>query len=141
MHARGIQTVDLSAFTADPSASSSNSEEERLQAAKALVAALHDLGFVKVVGHGLSQDEVRKALAWTQKLFSLPYDDKMKAPHPPGPMPHRGYSGTGKEKVYSKEDVELLKNGNGDVSKGLRKISDYKVGIEASPLCPTHSCI
>lgn len=123
MHARGIQTVDLSAFTADPGAS----EEERLQAAEALVAALHDLGFVKVIGHGLSQDEVREALDWTRKLFSLPYDDKMKAPHPPGPMPHRGYSGTGKEKVYSKEDVELLKNGNGDVSEGLRKISDYKV--------------
>ncbi|KAK6220870.1 hypothetical protein LQW54_001790 [Pestalotiopsis sp. IQ-011] len=138
MHPRGIQTVDLSAFTVDAGASSSNSEEERLRAAKALVAALHDLGFAKVIGHGLSQDEVREALDWTRKLFGLPYDDKMKAPHPPGPMPHRGYSGTGKEKVYSKEDVELLKNGNGDVNEGLRKISDYKesyeIGSEHDPV-------
>lgn len=127
MSSRDIEIIDLSVFTADSGASSSDLEEERLQAAKALVVALHNLGFVKVIGHGLSPDEVREAMDWTRKLFSLPYDDKMKAPHPSGPMPHRGYSGTGKEKVYSKEDVGLLQNGNGDVNEGLRKISDYKV--------------
>ena len=122
--ARTIGTVDLSAFTAGAHA---DAKTRGLQASKALVAALHDYGFVKVIGHGISNDEIREALDWTQKLFSLPYDDKMKAPHPPGPMPHRGYSGTGKEKVYSKDDVEEFKDGNGDVGKNLRKISDYKV--------------
>ncbi|ETS83524.1 hypothetical protein PFICI_05400 [Pestalotiopsis fici W106-1] len=99
---------------------------------------LHDFGFVKVTGHGVSNGEIREALDWTQKLFRLSYDEKMKARNPPGPMPHRGYSGTGKEKVYSKEDVELLKNDSGDVGKGLRKISDYKesyeIGSEHDPV-------
>ena len=41
-------------------------------------------------------------------------------------MPHRGYSGFGKEKVYSQDDV-ARHDGDGDVGKQLRKISDYKV--------------
>ncbi len=114
----------MSPFTAG--AGQSHPDSERLKAGQALVEALHDFGFVKVIGHGLSKQEIGEALGWTKKLFDLSYDDKMKAPHPPGPIPHRGYSGISKEKVYSKDDV-AAHGTNGDVGKVLRKISDFKV--------------
>ncbi|TGJ78469.1 hypothetical protein E0Z10_g10293 [Xylaria hypoxylon] len=122
-----IATVDLSPFTG--AAGQLHTDSDRAQAGRALVAALHSLGFVKVTGAGISQAEIDEALACTKALFDLPYDDKMKAPHPPGPIPHRGYSGVGKEKVYSKDDV-LSKAGEGDVSQRLRKISDFKLITE-----------
>lgn len=122
---RITETVDLSPFFTETSRTLPDSE--RLKAGRALVEALHSFGFVKVVGHGLSTQEIGEALGWTKKLFDLPYEDKMRAPHPPGPMPHRGYSGIGKEKVYSKDDLEA-NSAEGDVGKVLRKISDFKVG-------------
>ena len=84
-----IPTIDIAPFTV-PSA---YSNADRLLAGKAFVAALHRYGFAKVVGHGLPKDEVDEAFAWNKKLFDLSHAEKMKAPHPPGPFPHRGYSG------------------------------------------------
>jgi isopenicillin N synthase-like dioxygenase len=55
-----IPTIDLTPFTS-PSA---YSNADRLLTGKAFVAALHWYGFAKVVGHGLSKDEVDKAFAW-----------------------------------------------------------------------------
>ncbi|KAI2465741.1 Clavaminate synthase-like protein [Annulohypoxylon bovei var. microspora] len=129
--AKTIPTVDLSPFT------TTASDSERLEAGQTLVNALHGLGFVKVVGHGVTKDEIQDGLAWTKKLFDLPYEEKMKAPHPPGPMPHRGYSGIGLEKVYSPADVDA-QGTEVDISRGLRKISDFKesyeIGSEDDPV-------
>ena len=52
----------------------------------------------------------------------------MKAPHPPTALPHRGYSGLGVEKVYSKaeRDEDEATNGQG---AALRKIEDFKVRV------------
>ncbi|KAI1371319.1 Clavaminate synthase-like protein [Hypoxylon crocopeplum] len=122
-----VATVDVSPFTTE--AGRSLPDSERLEAGQALVNALHNLGFVKVIGHGIKSEEIRDALEWTKRLFDLPYDDKMKAPHPPGPMPHRGYSGLGKEKVYSQTDVKAH-SASADVSQELRKISDFKESYE-----------
>jgi isopenicillin N synthase-like dioxygenase len=102
-------------------------EAERTKTGRALVDALHDLGFVKLIGHGVSQRDMDEALHWTKSLFDLPYEDKMKAPHPAGPMPHRGYSGIGKEKVHTQADIKALGPNNNDVGKALRKIIDFKV--------------
>ncbi|KAI1322717.1 oxidoreductase-like protein [Xylariaceae sp. FL0255] len=128
-----IPTIDLSPFAY----SDSHSPSDRVQAGRSLVAALHDLGFVQVIGSGISQTEISEALALTKALFDLPYDDKMKAPHPAGPTPHRGYSGLGQEKVYSKGDV-LSKAGENDIGQSLRKISDFKesyeIGSESDPV-------
>ncbi len=119
-----IATVDLAAF----SDNASYSDSERLRAGQALVDACHSLGFVKVTGHGLTKHEIEEALGWTKRLFDLPYQEKMKAPHPPGPVPHRGYSGLGLEKVYSPDDVQTVQaHSGGDVGVELRKISDFKV--------------
>ncbi|KAI1653339.1 Clavaminate synthase-like protein [Daldinia decipiens] len=130
-----IETVDISLFITETS--DSLADLERLRSGQALVRALHNLGFVKVAGHGIEKHEIETAFAWTKKLFDLPYEDKMRAPHPPSSMPHRGYSGIGKEKVYSPADVEA----NGAVAnpaKALRKISDFKesyeIGSEDDPV-------
>ncbi|KAI0169216.1 Clavaminate synthase-like protein [Hypoxylon sp. FL1284] len=130
-----IATVDVSPFM--PEAGRSIPDSERLKAGQALVQGLHELGFVKVIGHGVRQDEIRHALAWTKKLFDLPYEEKMKAPHPVGNMPHRGYSGLGQEKVYSQEDVKAH-GAAADVSREIRKIADFKesyeIGSEEDPV-------
>ncbi|KAI0803806.1 oxidoreductase-like protein [Xylaria sp. FL0064] len=130
-----IATVDLSPFTDD--SNRPHADPDQVQAGRALVAALHNLGFAQVTGHGLSQVEINEALNWTKTLFDLPYEDKMKAPHPPGPIPHRGYSGIGKEKVYSQDDV-TANGGETDIGKNLRKISDFKesyeIGSEYDPV-------
>ena len=122
---QAIATVDLSPFfTGEQSAT--NTAQQRLAAGHALVEACHDLGFVTVKGHGLSKQEIGDAFAWTKRLFDLPVEEKMKAPNPPGNMPHRGYSGIGKEKIYSPDDLGRH-TGKANVGQQLRKISDFKV--------------
>lgn len=101
----------------------------RLTAARSLVEALHTLGFVKIKGHGLTEQEVSEALSWTKRLFDLPTTSKMKAPHPPGNMPHRGYSGLGQQKVYSPDDVQALGNDK-KARQELRKVMDFKESYE-----------
>ena len=46
-------------------------------------------------------ERVKEAFAMSKKLFALPDEDKMKAPHPKSMFPHRGYSRPGREKAYS----------------------------------------
>lgn len=81
-----IPVVDLSAFDTEGNTGS------RLEPARALYKACHDLGFVQILGHGVEPELLREAFDWSKKLYSLPHDEKMKAPHPDGPMPHRGSS-------------------------------------------------
>jgi len=106
--------------------SATDTAQERFAAGRALVEACHDLGFVIVKGHGLSNQEIGDAFPWTKRLFDLTVEEKMKAPHPPGNMPHRGYSGIGKEKVYTPDDLGRHM-GEANVGQQLRKISDFKV--------------
>ncbi|KAI0435635.1 oxidoreductase-like protein [Xylaria telfairii] len=111
----------------------------RLQADHILVKALHDFGFAQVTGHGINQQEIDEALALTEVLFDLPYADKMRAPHPPGPIPRREYSGIGREKFYSQADVDAHDD-EVDIGQSLRKILDskesYEIGSELDPrLC------
>lgn len=80
-----IPIVDLSAFAMK------SSVEFRLESAQALYKACHDLGFVHIQGHGVVSELLREAFDWSAKLYSLPHGEKMKAPHPDGPMPHRGF--------------------------------------------------
>ncbi|KAI1376972.1 Clavaminate synthase-like protein [Hypoxylon crocopeplum] len=133
--ARTVPTIDLSVFTAE--SGQVIPDEQRIKAGRLLVEALHRFGFVKITGHGVPKHDIDEALAWTKRLFDLPFEEKMKAPHPPGPMPHRGYSGIGKEKVYSQADV-VDRNDDGNVGQSLRKISDFKesyeIGSEQDPV-------
>ena len=81
-----IPIVDLSAFAIE------SSTESRLESARALYKACRELGFVQIEGHGVEPELLREAFDWSTKLYSLPHGEKMKAPHPDGPMPHRGSS-------------------------------------------------
>lgn len=81
-----IPIVDLSAFGTE------GNTESRLESARALYKACHELGFVQILGHGVEPELLREAINWSKKLYSLSHDEKMKAPHPDGPVPHRGSS-------------------------------------------------
>lgn len=121
-----ITTVDLSAFGRD------GSPEARRDAARALGAACSALGAARLTGLGLPEGRIDEALAWTKRLFDLPREDKIKAPHPPTAMPHRGYSGPGREKVYSKAERDRDEAQGGQGAE-LRKIEDYKVRHRPRP--------
>ena len=81
-----ISIVDLSAFATE------SSTESRLESSRALYKACHELGFVQIQGHGVEPQLLQEAFDWSTKLYSLPHAEKMKAPHPDGPIPHRGFS-------------------------------------------------
>ncbi|KAI1768393.1 Clavaminate synthase-like protein [Hypoxylon sp. FL1150] len=133
--AHAVPTIDLSIFVGESLQQVPN--EERIKVGQRLVETLHRFGFIKITGHGFPKHDIDEALAWTKRLFDLSLEEKMKAPHPPGPMPHRGYSSIGKEKVYSQTDVGDHKE-NGNVGQSLRKISDFKesyeIGSEQDPV-------
>jgi len=68
------------------------SAQERFEIGAALVEACHEVGFVCIINHGVSQKGINEAFEWSQRLFNLSLEEKMLAPHPPGPTVHRGYS-------------------------------------------------
>ena len=124
-----IPTVDLSSFTGD-----SNSSARRA-AAKELARCCRPNGCVGIVGHGVPHELLVKAFEMSKKLFNLPMEDKMKAPHPKARVPHRGYSAPGREKALSRE--EILTNSDA-ANKAKRQIVDvhetYEVGDESNPI-------
>ncbi|KAI5861033.1 hypothetical protein GGS23DRAFT_205663 [Durotheca rogersii] len=115
----GIQTIDISTLI------NSNDPVARKAKADELVAAIHIQGACAIVGHGIKVDRMREALDWSRKFFDLPYEEKAKANHPNGIVPHRGYSGIGREKclIYTEEE---LKNMTGELSTDFKKALDFK---------------
>ena len=114
-----IPIVDISAFVA-------GSPKQQQQAADQLTEACRTLGFATITGHGVSPKILQEAFDWSKRLYDLPHEDKMRAPHPPGSMPHRGYSHPGLEKVYSRKEREGIDE-EVDRGKSLRKVMDFKV--------------
>ncbi|KAF2704180.1 putative leucoanthocyanidin dioxygenase [Pleomassaria siparia CBS 279.74] len=114
--------VDLSPFT-----SGTGDFESRKKAAQDLAEKGHVNGCVGITGHGISPELVAEAFAVAKKLFDLPLEEKMKAPHPDGPTPHRGYSGTGRERAAAKTGGEMDR---WDGLEGEEKITDYKESYE-----------
>lgn len=109
----------------------SNTElKVKQQAAKELVAKLSDNGCVGIIGHGVNQERLDGAFAMIRRLFDLPYEDKMKAPHPAGIIPHRGYSGPGRE-----QGAGIMAEQTEDAAQkaAYSKITDYKVSLLAFP--------
>jgi isopenicillin N synthase-like dioxygenase len=95
--------------------------------ANELVQACHTVGFVYIINHGLAQQSSDEAFATARRLFDLSHEEKMQAPHPPGPEVHRGYSYPGLEKVSQHL------GGNDDdaeVGEKLRKVTDCKESYE-----------
>lgn len=101
--------------------SPSSTPSQRLEVAQSLANACHNVGFVFIVNHGVGSGLLEEAFEWSKKLFDLKTEEKMLAPHPPGPTVHRGYSWPGLEKVSQviSEDLE--------VGEKLRAVTDCKV--------------
>ena len=113
-----VPVVDLSAFT------SSVDIEQRKKTAKLLAECCRLNGCVGIIGHGVPMDLLERAFTMSQRLFSLPLEDKLKAPHPEGMTPHRGYSGVGREQGGAKGALDTEDQGTKD---SLLKTFDYKV--------------
>ena len=99
--------------------------EQRRNTAKQLTEACRNVGFVYIINHNVGSEKLAQAFDWSKKLFDLPMEQKMLAPHPSGFTVHRGYSQPGLEKVSNamgdEDDAELTKK--------LRQISDVKVNM------------
>ncbi|KAF2785925.1 putative leucoanthocyanidin dioxygenase [Melanomma pulvis-pyrius CBS 109.77] len=115
-----VPIVDISPFT-----SSDGDFELQKGTAQDLAEKGHINGCIGITGHGVSPELLAEAFAVAKKLFDLPYKEKMKAPHPDGPTPHRGYSGTGRERAAAKTEAETW-----DGLDGEEKITDYKESYE-----------
>ncbi|KAI1422960.1 hypothetical protein F5Y12DRAFT_786395 [Xylaria sp. FL1777] len=104
------------------------SAADRKRIASELTDACRRVGFVYVVNHGVPADLLEEAFAWSRRLFGLPLENKMLAPHPPdtGSSVHRGYSWPGLEKVSQ----TIYADGEEDKQVEGRKISDVKESYE-----------
>ncbi|KAF2868456.1 putative leucoanthocyanidin dioxygenase [Massariosphaeria phaeospora] len=116
-----VPIVDISPFT------SNGNLESRKRAAQELAGKGRVNGCVGITGHGVSPELLAEAFKITKKLFDLPYGEKMKAPHPDGPTPHRGYSGTGRERGAAKTETESW---DGVKKQDYEGIIDYKESYE-----------
>lgn len=72
-----IPVVDFGAW-------SNGSSEQKQKIAKELTDAARGVGFVYIINHGVPDDVLEQAFGWSKKLFDLPHEKKMLAPHPPG---------------------------------------------------------
>ncbi|KAI0538617.1 hypothetical protein GGR58DRAFT_287039 [Xylaria digitata] len=114
-----IPVVDLASW-ADGSAA------DRKRIASELTDACRRVGFVYVVNHGLPDEVLGEAFAWSKRLFDLPLEKKMLAPHPLGSSVHRGYSWPGLEKISQ----TVYADGEEDKQVEDRKVSDVKESYE-----------
>lgn len=72
-----IPIVDLAPW-------SDGSPADRKRIAAELAEACRRVGFVYVKNHGIADELLADAFGWARKLFDLPMEEKMLAPHPPG---------------------------------------------------------
>lgn len=98
----GLQTVDISAYL------HSNDPVSRKAKADELVKAIHGHGACGIVGHNIHIETWREALERSKEFFDLPLEEKRKVDHPQGTVPHRGYTGMGRESIYSKDELEAM---------------------------------
>ncbi|KAL8873407.1 MAG: hypothetical protein Q9198_007029 [Flavoplaca austrocitrina] len=80
-----LATLDLSLFT-------SGRHDTQEAFAADLRRELTRHGFVKIVGHGLSNGDINQVFAWNKKFSQLVYEDKAVIAHPGGSDPQRGWS-------------------------------------------------
>jgi isopenicillin N synthase-like dioxygenase len=106
-----VPIIDITPFT------TGGTQESQKQVAQLLAQKASQNGCVGISGHNVPNHILSEAFAMTKKLFDLPYECKMKAPHPDGPTPHRGYSGTGRENAARKTETEDW--------EGKAKAADY----------------
>ena len=115
--ASAISVVDFASWT------SNSGLEQRLKIAQDLVAACRRVGFVYITNHGVPQATLDQAFAITKQLYDLPKEKKMKAPHPPGWVQHRGYTWPELEKISAAIGEKKITG----VAEKLQEVLDCKV--------------
>ena len=127
MGSKGVPIVDFSAFIhggADPA--------RRRETARVLAECCHLHGCVGVTGHGVPGELLERAFDVSRRLFDLPLEDKLKAPHPEGMTPHRGYSEVGREQAGAKGAWDT---DDREIKDKLLKTVDYKVRFFQRGFC------
>lgn len=94
-----IPSLDLADFT-------SGDAQRKKAFVEALGAAYHDIGFVAIKNHGLSDDLTAKLYETIQKFFALPAEVKSKY-EVPELAGQRGYIGKGKEHAKGRKTGDL----------------------------------
>ena len=121
-----IPLVNLSPFFSEGATQSTKED-----AAKEVAAKCSINGCLAITGHGIPTEFLNEAFDLAKTLFDLPVEDKMKAPHPPGMVPHRGYSAPGKERTFEKEEFNAS---DADHKSMLQATQDWKVSVRVSGL-------
>jgi len=90
-----------------------------------LVEACREFGFAYFRNTEIPQAEVESMFEWSRKLFSLPIETKMLAPHPKEGWKHRGYSAVGREQasqmVFDPSELAAIR----------KKAPDFKESFDA----------
>ncbi|KAL8897653.1 MAG: hypothetical protein Q9207_007103 [Kuettlingeria erythrocarpa] len=89
-----LSSLDLSLFL-------TGNNDTRKTFAADLRSELTQHGFVKIVGHGLSGQDIKEVFQWNKRFFQLKLNDKADIAHPGGSDPQRGWSAVGKENAAS----------------------------------------
>ncbi|KAL3470130.1 putative gibberellin 20-oxidase [Aspergillus californicus] len=118
-----VLTLDFAHFA-------SGTESERREFGQALLDGFKHTGFVKLVNHGFSKEEMADVFEWNRLFFNLPQDQKAAIANEEGPKPQRGWSRIGAEKTG-------LLNPNGKLSlsrgEGGSDLQDAKEHFDIGP--------
>ncbi|KAL9040165.1 MAG: hypothetical protein Q9214_004594 [Letrouitia sp. 1 TL-2023] len=117
-----IPVVDIAPFTTP-----STTLSARRKAAQELAEKCAVNGCLAITGHGITPELLQQAFGLAKSLFNLPIEDKMKAPHPAGMTPHRGYSAPGKERAFQKADHDAS---DAERRRLLQMTQDWKESYE-----------
>ena len=121
-----IPVVDLSPFFSEGATQSSKEATAKEVAEKCSIS-----GCLAITGHGIPTEFLNEAFDLAKTLFGLPMEDKMKAPHPTGMVPHRGYSAPGKERTFEKDEFD---SSDADHKSMLQATQDWKVSVRVNGL-------
>ncbi|KAL8993173.1 MAG: hypothetical protein Q9169_006545 [Polycauliona sp. 2 TL-2023] len=110
-----LATLDLSLFTHDYG-------ETRAAFARDLRTELSRHGFVKIIGHGVSDADIQQLSEWNMKFFQLGYHDKAAIAHPGGSDPQRGWSAVGQENAAALYRTGFL---NMDMARTLKDSREH----------------
>ncbi|KAF7342363.1 Fe2OG dioxygenase domain-containing protein [Mycena venus] len=91
--------------------------------ADTIFSSFKEAGFVYILNHGISPEQIAKIFAASKEFFTQPMDVKELARHPPLGTHHRGYSAPGREKI-------IQPNSMGDVEAPRPAVPDFREHFE-----------
>ncbi|CAA0385314.1 unnamed protein product [Arabidopsis thaliana] len=94
--------------------------------------ACRDAGFFYVIGHGISEDFIRKVRVMSHQFFELPYEEKLKIKITPA-AGYRGYQRIGLNLTNGKQDMheaidcykEFKQGKHGDIGKVMEGANQW----------------